>query len=167
MLAKVMSGNSGWDVVFPSAEFHSADARAGAACAAAIIDWLPQPERARRRSFSSRRGTRSCEWSIPYMHGVTGIVYQTESAAGADVVGGFVGCAAARDSSPCWTIRRKCWAACLKKLGYSLNSGDPGELRAAQQRGDRAEAAAARVSERRGAGSGWWRAMSRRRRRGP
>ena len=41
--------------------------------------------------------------------------------------------------------------ACLKKLGFSINATDPAQLRAGPSAGHRAEAAAARLSERRSA----------------
>ena len=46
MLAKVMSGNSGWDVIFPSAEYIQPMRDMGL-LARLNHDWLPEPEQSR------------------------------------------------------------------------------------------------------------------------
>jgi spermidine/putrescine transport system substrate-binding protein len=128
MLAKVMSGNSGWDVVFPSAEYIQA-MRQMDLLAPLNHDWLPGLDQL-EPAFQRPPWDPELEWSVPYMHGTTGVVYQRELGItrwddlwaprmagrvtmlddGAEVVG-----------------------VCLMRLGFSLNSGDAEELRAAQK----------------------------------
>ncbi|HEX5432289.1 MAG TPA: spermidine/putrescine ABC transporter substrate-binding protein [Bryobacteraceae bacterium] len=130
MLAKVMSGNSGWDVVFPSAEYIQ-PMREMKLLAPLRAEWLPNLN-ALDASFRHPPWDPGLQWSVPYMWGVTGIVYQ-------------------RSVDPPVTAWRDLWdrrlagkitmlddppevlGACLKMLGYSLNSSHPDELRKAQR----------------------------------
>jgi len=131
MLAKVMSGNSGWDVIFPSAEYIQPMRDMGL-LAPLRHDLLPNLS-ALDPQFQKPPWDPNLEWSVPYMHGATGIVYQKS-------LGWSPG-----SWSDLWDARLagkltmlddppEVFAACLKTLGYSLNSSDSAELRAAQQR---------------------------------
>jgi spermidine/putrescine transport system substrate-binding protein len=131
MLAKVMSGNSGWDVIFPSAEYIQPMRDMGL-LAQLRQGWLPNLGNLDPQ-FQRPPWDPNLDWCVPYMHGATGIVYQKSL--------GF----APRAWSDLWDARLagkltmlddppEVFAACLKMLGYSLNSADPGELNAAQQR---------------------------------
>jgi len=131
MLAKVMTGNSGWDVVFPSAEYIQPMRDMGL-LARLNHAWLPNLSNLDRQ-FQQPPWDPGLEWCVPYMHGATGIVYQKSL--------GWT----PRAWSDLWDARLsgkltmlddppEVFAACLKTLGYSLNSGDPSQLRAAQQR---------------------------------
>jgi spermidine/putrescine transport system substrate-binding protein len=131
MLAKVMSGNSGWDVIFPSAEYIQPMRDMGL-LAPVRHDRLPNLT-ALEEQFQRPPWDPNLDWCVPYMHGVTGIVYQTNL--------GWT----PRAWSDLWDARLsgkltmlddppEVFAACLKTLGDSLNSADPAELRAAQQR---------------------------------
>lgn len=128
MLAKVMSGNSGWDVVFPSAEYVQPMREMG------LLARL-QPERlpnlnALEPMFRKPPWDPELDWSVPYMHGVTGIVHQSGLAVRkwADLWDAqLAGRVTMLDDPP------EVLGACLKMLGYSLNSGDPKELKQAQQ----------------------------------
>ena len=135
MLAKVMSGNSGWDVIFPSAEYIQPMRDMGL-LARLNHAWLPNLSNLDRQ-FQQPPWDPGLDWSVPYMHGATGIVYQKA----------FVSQQgwAPHDWSDLWDARLtgkltmlddppEVFAACLKTLGYSLNSADPAQLRAAQQR---------------------------------
>jgi spermidine/putrescine transport system substrate-binding protein len=130
MLAKVMSGNSGWDVVFPSADYIQPMREMGL-LAPLRHDWLPNLD-ALDESFRRPPWDAALEWSVPYMHGATGIAYQ----AGLNP--------APRAWASLWDPRLagritmlddppEVLGACLKLLGYSLNSADPGELKQAQE----------------------------------
>jgi len=132
MLAKVMSGNSGWDVVFPSNEF----------VPPMIAMGLLEPLRHERlpnldaldAQFQRPLWDPELRYSVPYMHGTTGIVYQRDIAR-----------AIAREPrawADMWDPRLRgkitmlddsgeVFSACLEKTGYSVNSRDPGQLRAA------------------------------------
>ncbi|MBV8843289.1 MAG: spermidine/putrescine ABC transporter substrate-binding protein [Bryobacterales bacterium] len=130
MLAKVMSGNSGWDVVFPSADYIQPMREMGL-LAPLRPEWLPHLD-ALDAPFRHPPWDPELRWSVPYMWGVTGIAYQTSL-----------------DRPPCswgdlWNPRLagkitmlddppEVLGACLKMLGYSLNSSDPAQLRRAQQ----------------------------------
>jgi spermidine/putrescine transport system substrate-binding protein len=125
MLARVMGGNSGWDIVFPT-------------------DYLVKPmrennllhpvERGRLRNldqldggFSKPRWDPGLEWSVPYMVTAAGIACNRKLAP------------ALRSWADLWDARLSgritmlddpfdMLGACLKKLGLSINSSDPGEL---------------------------------------
>lgn len=128
MLAKVMSGNSGWDVVFPSAEIVQPMRQMG--LLAPLEKSLLKNIDALEPQFRNPPWDPRLAFTIPYMHGTTGIIFQKK-----------LGLAAWRDL---WDDRLRgkitmlddppeVFAACLKRLGDSLNSGDPGQLRAASR----------------------------------
>ncbi|MFX0146078.1 MAG: PotD/PotF family extracellular solute-binding protein, partial [Candidatus Hodarchaeota archaeon] len=130
MLAKVMSGNSGWDVVFPSNSYIRPMRDQG----------LLTPLRRERLTnldfldaqFRSPSWDPKLEWCVPYMWGATGIAYN-------------------RELSPPPTSWTSLWGerlkgrltmlddaaevigACLKKLGFSFNSEDASELQLARR----------------------------------
>jgi spermidine/putrescine transport system substrate-binding protein len=130
MLARVMSGNSGWDVAFPSNYFiepmrefgllaHLDHARLG------NLHNLDTP-------FQRPSWDASLEWSMPYMWNASGIVYSGKLTP------------APRAWSDMWQPKLAghitmlddpfdVFGACLKKLGYSINTSNPDELRKAQQ----------------------------------
>jgi spermidine/putrescine transport system substrate-binding protein len=95
-------------------------------------DWLPNLSNLDRQ-FQQPPWDPGLEWSVPYMHGATGIVYQKSLGwppkAWSDLWDArLTGKLTMLDDPP------EVFAACLKTLSYSLNSADPGQLRAAQQR---------------------------------
>jgi spermidine/putrescine transport system substrate-binding protein len=133
MLAKVMAGNSGWDVVFPSEEF----------IPPMIAMELFQPLQHGRLpnldsldpQFQRPPWDPELRYSVPYMHGTTGIVYQR-------AVFQQAGVREPHAWADLWDARLRgkitmlddggeVFSACLKKAGYSVNSRDPEELRAA------------------------------------
>jgi spermidine/putrescine transport system substrate-binding protein len=125
MLAKVMSGNSGWDVVFPSAEYIQPMREMGLL---ETLDHrlLPNLD-SLGEAFQRPPWDTGLEYSVPYMHGTTGIVYQLgivpEPRAWADLWDTRLsGKITMLDDPP------EVFAACLKKIGDSLNSGAPLEL---------------------------------------
>jgi len=131
MLAKVLSGNSGWDVIFPSAEYIQPMRDMGL-LAPLRHDWLPNLGMLDSQ-FQRPPWDPGLEWSVPYMHGATGMVFQQNLGwtprAWLDLWDArLAGKLTMLDDPP------EVFAACLKTLGYSLNSADPAELRAAQQR---------------------------------
>ncbi len=125
MLAKVFGGNSGWDVVFPSNYFIAPMLEAGL-LARLDHDRLPNLDRLEPALRSPVWDPR-LSWSVPYMLGGTGIVYRrsltpppaTWSALWEERLRGRL----TMLDDPAEVI-----GAGLKKLGYSLNSADPGEL---------------------------------------
>jgi len=129
MLAKVMSGNSGWDVVFPSAEYIRPMREMGL-LAPLRHDWLPNLT-ALEPEFQRPPWDPELAWSVPYMHGTTGVVYRRELgiARWADLweprVAGRI---TMLDDAP------EVFGACLKMMGHSVNSEDPRELGEARQR---------------------------------
>jgi spermidine/putrescine transport system substrate-binding protein len=129
MLAKVMTGNSGWDIVFPSNSFVN-PMRQMNLLAELDHRLLPNLSNLDTR-FQSPPWDTDLRWSIPYMHGVTGIAYSTSAAVPSSW-------------SDLWSTRyqrrmtmlddpAEVFAACLKRLGDSVNSTDPGQLRSAEQ----------------------------------
>jgi spermidine/putrescine transport system substrate-binding protein len=130
MLAQVMSGNSGWDVVFPSEDFIGPMRDLGL-LASLRHDLLPNLS-ALDPAFQRPPWDPELRWSVPYMHGVTGILYQNTlnppPRAWADLWNPRLrGRLTMLDDQP------EVFGACLKKLGRSLNSGDPADLVAASR----------------------------------
>src|SRR3954454_6663656 len=125
MLAKVLSGNSGWDVVFPSNSFVQP---------MRDLDLLlPLDHRKLQNIGNLESRFRSPEWDpglawcIPYMHSGTGIIYSNSVST------------APQSWSDLWTDRysgrltmlddpAEVFAACLKRLKSSVNSGDDHDL---------------------------------------
>jgi spermidine/putrescine transport system substrate-binding protein len=130
MLAQVMSGNSGWDVVFPSEDFIE-PMRTLKLLAPMDHTRLPNLS-ALLPEFQHPPWDPELRWAIPYMHGVTGILYQSTlqpaAASWADLWDARLrGRLTMLDDEP------EVLGACLKKLRYSINSANPSELRAARQ----------------------------------
>jgi spermidine/putrescine transport system substrate-binding protein len=130
MLAKVMGGNSGWDVVFPSAEYIQPMIEMGllAPLRAELLSHLDALE----ASFRRPPWDPELRWSVPYMWGVTGIVYQSGLRPAPESWkdlwdGRLAGKITMLDDPP------EVLGACLKMLGYSLNSSHPKELAEAQR----------------------------------
>jgi spermidine/putrescine-binding protein len=134
MLAKVMAGNSGWDVVFPSNSFvpPMRDLELLAPLDHARLPGLKNLE----QRFQSPQWDPKLEWSVPYMHSATGILYAKS-----------VDCPPLRWADlwkDCYSRRvtmlddpAEVFGACLKRMGDSINSGDPGQLKAARDLGIR------------------------------
>ena len=150
MLAKVMSGNSGWDVVFPSAEYIQPMREMGL-LAPLHSEKLPHLD-ALEASFRHPPWDRDLRWSVPYMWGVTGIAYQTALHKAPESWrdlwdGRLAGKITMLDDPP------EVLGACLQMLGYSLNSSRSGGAGAGAAGGHRAEAPGAGVPERGGSRS--------------
>jgi spermidine/putrescine transport system substrate-binding protein len=129
MLARVMGGNSGWDLVFPT-DYLVKPMISNALLARIARGRLPnlkylQPE------FQRPHWDPNLEWSVPYMVTAAGIAYNR-----------------ALDPAPqawadLWNARLRgkltmlddpfdVMGACLKKIGDSINASDPRQLRSAQ-----------------------------------
>jgi spermidine/putrescine transport system substrate-binding protein len=130
MLAKVLSGNSGWDVVFPT---HNRILPMGQYGLLARINhaWLPNLDRLEPR-FRTAPWDPHLEWCVPYMWGATGIAYnrsvQPPPTEWADL----------------WNARLKgrltmlddpeeVLGACLLKLRLSYNATSPDDLHRAEK----------------------------------
>ncbi|HYK18508.1 MAG TPA: spermidine/putrescine ABC transporter substrate-binding protein [Bryobacteraceae bacterium] len=132
MLARVMSGNSGWDIVFPTDYIVKPMLVNGllAPIDHTLLGNLGQiEERFQRPDWDAK-----LEWSVPYMVTAAGICYNRKLDP------------APRAWSDLWDERLKrritmlddpfdTMGACLKKLGHSINSSDAGELQAAEAEG--------------------------------
>jgi spermidine/putrescine transport system substrate-binding protein len=128
MLAKILSGNSGWDVVFPSAEFVPPIIELG--LFEPLDHNLLRNLAALDPAFQHPPWDPSLEYTVPYMYGTTGILYQKALAprpvSWADLWDPRLrGKITMLDDAP------EVFAACLKKIGCSLNSSDPDQLRRA------------------------------------
>ena len=129
MLAKVMGGNSGWDVVFPSAEYVQPMRELGL-LAPLRHEWLPNLD-ALAPAFRSPPWDPALEWTVPYMHGTTGIVYdrRLNLTAWSDLwERRLAGKITMLDDSA------EVFGACLKMAGESLNATDGQALTAAARR---------------------------------
>ena len=130
LLAKIMTGNSGWDIVFPSAEHIEAMSQLGL-LADLQHDLLPNLD-ALDPAFRTPPWDPQLRYTVPYMHGTTGIAFQQSL----------------RPSLKRWSDmwspslagkitmldeQSEVLGICLQMLGYSLNSGDPDQLRQAQK----------------------------------
>jgi spermidine/putrescine transport system substrate-binding protein len=130
MLAKVLSGNSGWDIVFPT---HTRLLPMQEQGLLAPLDHalLPGLENLDAR-FRSPAWDPALRWCVPYMWNGTGIVYQRKIEP------------APTRWADLWSARLKgrltmlddpedMLGACLKKIGCSFSATDPAQLRAAER----------------------------------
>ena len=129
MLARVFSGNSGWDVVFPTHYFIRPMQGQGL-LARLRHEWLPSVQSLDPR-FQSPAWDPGLEWCAPYMWSGTGIAYNRK------VSPAPASWAALWDERLAGRITMlddpaEVLGAALKKLGLSVNSANPGELRRAQ-----------------------------------
>ncbi|MFL6449356.1 MAG: PotD/PotF family extracellular solute-binding protein [Bryobacteraceae bacterium] len=129
MLAKVLSGNSGWDVVFPSNSFVQ-PMRDLAVLLRLDPRKLRHVENLDPR-FRSPEWDPGLTWCIPYMHSATGIIYSNavkrRPETWADLWTDSYSRRLTMLDDPAEVI-----GACLKRLGCSINSGDEGELKRAR-----------------------------------
>ncbi len=129
MLAKVMSGNSGWDVVFPSNSYVQPMQELGLL---AELDHARIPNlRELAPEFCAPVWDPLLRVCVPYMFSGTGIVYANDVArvprAWADLwTDSYQRRVTMLDDSA------EVFAACLKRMGRSLNSGSSAELRNAR-----------------------------------
>jgi spermidine/putrescine transport system substrate-binding protein len=130
MLAQLLGGNSGWDVVFPSADYIGPLRDLG--LLAPIRHELLTNLDSLDAEFRTPPWDPALQWSVPYMYGATGILYQKQLVPAPQSWADLW--------NPAWSGKitmlddaAEVFGACLKKLGYSLNSGDPSELRAAAE----------------------------------
>lgn len=130
MLAKVFSGNSGWDVVFPTYTRVQPMQDYGL-LAPLRHEWLPNLANL-GGAFGKPNWDPGLKWSMPYMWFGTGIVYNRS-----------VHPAPARWAD-LWDTRLKgrltmlddaedALGACLEKLRLSFSATEPGELRRAER----------------------------------
>lgn len=130
MLAKVFSGNSGWDIVFPTNSFVRPMREKGL-LAPLQHAWLTNIA-SLEDTFRSPPWDPKLAWCVPYMWGGTGIAYGTQVSPHPTTWASL------------WDERLKgrltmlddpseVLGACLKKLGFSFNSNSPRELRLAQK----------------------------------
>jgi len=128
MLAKAMTGNSGWDVVFPSNSYVQ-PMREMDLLAPLDHKQLPNLRNLGKR-FQSPPWDPALGWSTPYMHGSTGIVYSMQAPqpeGWRDLwVNQYQGRMTMLDDPA------EVFAACLKRLGDSVNATAPMELESAE-----------------------------------
>ena len=129
MLARVMAGNSGWDVVFPSNSFvrpmHE-------------LDLLEPIDHGRLKllgnldkHFRSPEWDPGLEWCVPYMYSSTGILYSKKVSrppkAWADLWTDSYSRRTTMLDDPA-----EVFGACLKVMGDSVNATDDGQLKSAR-----------------------------------
>jgi spermidine/putrescine transport system substrate-binding protein len=128
MLAKVITGNSGWDVVFPT---HS---RIGPMRANGLLKPLDHKRLPNLKylspDFQAPAWDTGLQWSVPYMWNATGIAYRKKLgiARWSDLWrGDLIGRITMLDDS------EDVIGACLQKLGMPFNATDQKQLEAAKQ----------------------------------
>lgn len=130
MLARVMSGNSGWDVVFPTS-YLIQPMREHELLAPLDHGKLPNL-RHLDAVFQKPVWDPELRWGVPYMWNATGICYSRKIAeaptAWADLWEPALQGRITMLDDPV-----DVFAACLKRLGHSINTHNPDELRAAQK----------------------------------
>jgi spermidine/putrescine transport system substrate-binding protein len=129
LLAKVFSGNSGWDVVFPSNSFVEPMRQ---------LDLLLRLDQQRlpnlknlEARFKQPAWDPRLEYSVPYMHSATGILYAKSVSraplAWADLWADSYAHRVTMLDDPAEVL-----GACLKRLGASVNSLDESQLKSAR-----------------------------------
>jgi spermidine/putrescine transport system substrate-binding protein len=130
MLAKALTGNSGWDVVFPS-NYLIRPMVENSLLAPLRHQWLPNLSNLEPR-FQAPSWDPNLQWCVPYMWGASGIVFNRKlnpaPAAWSDMWRPELRNRITMLDDPAEVL-----GACLKKLGYSLNSCQPGELERARR----------------------------------
>ncbi len=130
MLARVMSGNSGWDVAFPS-NYVIAPLRENGLLAPLRHGWLGNLDGLEKR-FRAPAWDPNLDWSVPYMWGAAGILYNRRlippPARWADLWREDLRGRLTMLDDPAEVL-----GACLIMLGHRLNSRHEAELRAAQR----------------------------------
>ncbi|HYO84330.1 MAG TPA: spermidine/putrescine ABC transporter substrate-binding protein [Bryobacteraceae bacterium] len=128
MLARVMGGNSGWDVVFPTSYLVEPMREMGLL---APLDRSRLPNvNALGSRFRQPVWDPELRWGVPYMWNATGICYRSSLELGswADLWNaGLQGRLTMLDDPV------DVFAACLKKVGQSVNAHAPALLQEAQQ----------------------------------
>jgi len=129
MLARVMTGNSGWDVVFPT---HSRLAPMAAHGLLALLDHRRLPGLVNLDArFQQPVWDSGLKWAIPYMWNGTGIAYNARQVTGVETWSALW-----RDD-----VRNRITmlddpedviGVCLLKLGYPFSSLDGSQLQAAR-----------------------------------
>lgn len=130
MLAKVITGNSGWDIVFPTYN-RVQPMRQYGLLQPLRHEWLPGLSNLDPR-FRAPAWDPRLQWAMPYMWFSTGIVYNRQLQPGLTAWADL------------WNPRLKnrltmlddpedMIGACLKKLGLPFSSTDPGQLHQAEQ----------------------------------
>jgi len=130
MLARVMSGNSGWDIVFPTS-YIVKPMLANDLLAPVHHDLLPNLGNLEPH-FQKPDWDERLEWSVPYMVTAAGIAYNRKLVpppeAWEDMWSKRLGGRITMLDDPFDLL-----GACLKKLGRSINTSAAPELRQAQQ----------------------------------
>ncbi len=129
MLAKVMSGNSGWDVVFPSNSF-VAPMRELGLLLPLEHDRLPNVKNL-DPLFRAPEWDPTLNVSVPYMHSGTGILYAS-SAVPEPLSWSDLWTDAYNHRVTMLDDPAEVFAVCLKRAGHSINSGDPDQLKASR-----------------------------------
>ena len=129
MLAKVATGNSGFDVIFPTNNY-ILPLREGGLLAPLRHDWLSNLEQLEQR-FQSPPWDPQIQWCIPYMHSTTGIIYH-QSVDPAPTGWSDFWSGRFHQRSTMLDDPNEVIGACLKKLRLPLNSVDPEHLRRAR-----------------------------------
>lgn len=130
MLAKILSGNSGWDVVFPS-NYLIEPMRENRLLAPLKRDWLPNLANLDAR-YQAPAWDPNLQWSVPYMTGASGIVFnesvEPAPSAWSDLWNPKLAGRMTMLDDPAEVI-----GATLIKLGHPLNSTDPAHLAEARR----------------------------------
>ncbi len=126
MLARVMGGNSGWDIVFPT-DYLVKPMLANGLLAPIHRELLPNLAEL-EPAFQQPDWDPELKWSVPYMVTAAGIAYNRKlnppPKAWADMWDERLRGRITMLDDPFDTL-----GACLKKLGLSVNTNDPSELR--------------------------------------
>ena len=130
MLAQALTGNCGWDVVFPS-NYLIRPMRQNDLLAPIRHQWLTNLANLEQR-FQSPSWDPDLQWCVPYMWGASGIVFDRKlsppPAAWSDLWRPEL-----RNRMTMLDDPAEVLGACLKKLRYSLNSVQPTELEQARR----------------------------------
>ncbi len=130
MLAKLLAGNSGWDVVFPTNSMIRPMLENGLL---AELNHAGLPNlRHLDSEFRAPGWDPNLTWCVPYMWGATGILYNRSLAppprGWADLWN-----AGLRGRITMLDDQAEVLGACLKKLGWSLNATDPSQIEQAKR----------------------------------
>ncbi|MFN7924736.1 MAG: spermidine/putrescine ABC transporter substrate-binding protein [Bryobacteraceae bacterium] len=126
LLAKVFSGNSGWDIVFPS-NYYIQPLVENRLLAPLRHEWLPGIANL-DPMLSKPAWDPELTYCVPYMWGSTGILYRKPASGAAPAAWADLWDERFRGRLTMLDDPAEALGAALKKLGHSLNTADPGEL---------------------------------------
>jgi len=132
MFAKIKSGGSGYDIVFPSGD-HVKMMIDGGLLEKLDMSKIPNFQNVNEIVLSKITYDPNHEYSVPYMMGTTGIIVNKKYLQNFDKSWSIYERSDLKDRMTLLDDMREVFGAALKYLGYSVNTTNPDEIEKAKQ----------------------------------